>query len=97
MRLIMLHALVLFLTLPIMADEKSKQLSDDEIRQVLIERSIRQYQGSCPCPFYRDRAGRKCGKRSAWSKPGGAEPLCYKSDVSDQLVKNYRRRLVKDS
>ena len=25
--------------------------------------------------------GKKCGKRSAYSKPGGYEPLCYVSDI----------------
>ena len=26
--------------------------------------------------------GKKCGKRSAYSKPGGYQPLCYKSDIT---------------
>ena len=50
-----------------------------------VQRAIRQsivaYSGSCPCPYSVDRAGRRCGGRSAYSKPGGAAPLCYPADV----------------
>ena len=28
--------------------------------------------------------GNKCGKRSAYSKPGGYEPLCYISDITGE-------------
>lgn len=48
--------------------------------QAEIRRSIANYKGSCPCPYSVDRAGRKCGRRSAYSRPGGAQPLCYPSD-----------------
>ena len=46
-----------------------------------IAESIANYPGSCPCPYSRASNGSKCGKRSAWSKPGGYEPLCYESDI----------------
>ncbi len=36
--------------------------------------------GSCSCPYDTDRAGRRCGGRSAYSKPGGASPKCYTTD-----------------
>src|SRR4026209_1762936 len=45
--------------------------SDKEIKQQLIRASIASYQGTCPCPYSTDRAGRSCGKRSAYSRPGG--------------------------
>jgi len=32
-----------------------------------------------------------CGKRSAWSKAGGYAPLCYESDIIDEMVKEYRK------
>ena len=31
----------------------------------------------CDCPYDVDRAGRTCGRRSAYSKPGGRSPQCY--------------------
>ena len=36
--------------------------------------------GSCDCPYDRDKAGHSCGKRSAYSRPGGASPRCYQDD-----------------
>ncbi|MEM9452488.1 MAG: hypothetical protein AAGA75_28770 [Cyanobacteria bacterium P01_E01_bin.6] len=33
--------------------------------------------GSCDCPYDRDSAGRSCGGRSAYSRPGGASSICY--------------------
>jgi len=49
-------------------------------KKELIEESIRNYPGSCPCPYSRASNGSHCGKRSAWSKPGGYAPKCYESD-----------------
>lgn len=61
-------------------------------RQELIRQSIASYQGSCPCPYNVDRAGRRCGARSAWSRPGGYSPMCYDSDVSDARLATYFAR-----
>jgi hypothetical protein len=66
--------------------------TDDQIRQAIINESIAKYQGSCPCPYNVDRAGRQCGRRSAYSKPGGASPLCYPKDVTHKMVEEYRKR-----
>ena len=66
--------------------------SDAEIRRILVRQSISRYSGSCPCPYNTDRAGRRCGRRSAYSRPGGASPPCYPGDVSDRAVEAYRAR-----
>ncbi len=34
--------------------------------------------GNCECPYDVDSADRLCGKRSAFSKPKGEHPVCYK-------------------
>ena len=47
----------------------------------MIQESIAKYPGKCPCPYSIMSNGKKCGKRSAYSKPGGYEPLCYVSDI----------------
>jgi hypothetical protein len=66
--------------------------SDAQIKQKIIQQSIDSYPGNCPCPDNRDRAGRRCGARSAYNKPGGYAPKCYPSDVSAAEVAAYRRR-----
>jgi hypothetical protein len=64
--------------------------TDDEVRELMIAASIAAYPGNCPCPYNTDRAGRRCGGRSAYSRPGGHSPLCYKSDISDEMVTRFR-------
>lgn len=68
------------------------ELSDEQIREALIQQSIAAYPGNCPCPFNVDRAGRQCGRRSAYSKQGGYNPLCYPTDVTPEMVARYRNR-----
>lgn len=75
----------------VFAQTKSKP-TDLEIKQLLIKQSIAAYSGSCPCPYSVDRAGRSCGRRSAYSRPGGAAPLCYPQDVTQKMVDEYRKR-----
>lgn len=67
-----------------------KRLTDGQIKKILIDESIADYEGNCPCPYSRASNGSRCGKRSAYSRPGGAAPLCYPADVTDDMVKAYR-------
>jgi hypothetical protein len=67
-------------------------LSDDEIRQQIIHESIGSYPGKCPCPYNSTRNGSSCGKRSAYSKPGGYAPICYPNDVTAEMITNFRKR-----
>ena len=66
--------------------------TDGEIKQGIIKESIASYRRSCPCPYNMDRAGRRCGARSAYSRPGGASPICYEKDVTQKMVDDYRKR-----
>jgi len=66
--------------------------TDAEVRQLIINESIAAYTGSCPCPYNKDKAGKNCGARSAYSKPGGASPLCYETDVTQKIVDDYRKK-----
>ena len=65
-------------------------MSDGDVRRALIAGSIQSYSGNCPCPYNSAANGSRCGGRSAYSRPGGAAPLCYESDVSDAMVARYR-------
>ncbi|MFK7699343.1 hypothetical protein [Pseudomonas caspiana] len=72
---------------------KDTKTPDSAIVQLLIDDSIAAYSGNCPCPYNAMRNGRSCGKRSAYSKPGGYAPLCYKEDVTKAMVQEYRQRM----
>ena len=66
--------------------------TESQLKQRLIRQSIASYPSSCPCPYSVDRGGRRCGGRSAYSRPGGYAPLCYPSDVTPAMVRAARRR-----
>lgn len=66
--------------------------TDSQIIQDIINQSIASYSGTCPCPYSIDSAGRMCGGRSAYSRPGGAAPICYASDVTPQMISDYRKQ-----
>ena len=48
--------------------QSDDELTDSQIKQILIRQSIASHSGSCPCPYSVDRAGRRCGGRSAYSR-----------------------------
>ncbi|MCQ2997315.1 hypothetical protein NLO88_23695 [Pseudomonas syringae] len=72
---------------------KDSKIPDSAIVQLLIDDSIASYSGNCPCPYNAMRNGRSCGKRSAYSKPGGYAPLCYREDVTKAMIQEYRERM----
>lgn len=71
---------------------KTQVLSDAQVKQKVIEASIADYPGPCACPFNHARNGSSCGKRSAWSKPGGYDPICYADEVTPQMIKDWREQ-----
>jgi hypothetical protein len=86
-----LAMVVLLLASAVLAREP---LSDAQIRQAIIQESIARYQATghpCACPYNPARNGTRCGGRSAYSRPGGAEPFCFPQDVSDGMVDAWRR------
>lgn len=66
------------------------QFTDDQIRQQIIQQSIANYPGSCPCPYSAARNGSSCGGRSAYSRAGGYQPKCYPKDVTSQDIERYK-------
>lgn len=65
-------------------------LTDAAIIARLIALDAASYSGNCRCPENTDRAGRRCGARSAHSRAGGRAPLCYPSDVSRGAIAAFR-------
>jgi hypothetical protein len=70
---------------------QSSAQTDQDVKRILVNESIAQYPGNCPCPYNTDRAGRRCGGRSAYSRRGGYAPLCYENDVTQKMVDDYRK------
>jgi len=80
----------------ILVDEAyARGFTDAQIRQQIIQESVSAYLATghpCACPYNSARNGSSCGARSAYSRPGGAAPLCYPSDVTDGMVSDWKRQ-----
>jgi len=69
------------------------KLSDAQIATIIVQASRNAYYATghpCACPDDRARNGSRCGGRSAYSRPRGAEPKCYPKDVTAADVAAYR-------
>jgi hypothetical protein len=65
------------------------------IAAIIVQTSRDQYHAGgrpCACPDDTMRKGRACDGRSAYSRPGGAAPLCYPSDVTAAMIESHRQR-----
>ena len=80
------------LLLPDVAIAKSQPANNDQIKQAIINESISAYPGNCPCPYNSARNGSSCGKRSAWSRAGGYSPICYKNEVTQEMIDTWKKR-----
>lgn len=75
--------------------QQAPTLTDDQVRQQIVQENVSAYLATghpCACPYNSMRNGAACGGRSAYSRPGGASPLCYPKDVSDGMVADWRRK-----
>ena len=70
----------------------AQDINNTEIIQNIIQNSIASYQGNCPCPYSITVSGSKCGKRSAYSKPGGYAPICYPENVTPAMISSYKHK-----
>jgi len=68
----------------------ARSTSDSEARKAIIQESLAAYPGPCPCPYNIARNGSSCGRRSAYTRPGGYSPICYDSDVTDAMIRQYK-------
>lgn len=86
MRALFVGAALIFLT----SSAFAAPMTDAQVRQAIIQESLAGYPGNCPCPYNVDRRGHACGRRSAYSRPGGYAPICYEGDVSPAMIQQYR-------
>ena len=82
----------LFLLFSIILILNSNKIHSKSPEQI-IKDSISQYPGKCPCPYSVMNNGKKCGKKSAYSKRGGFQPLCYLSDIEKKEKKIEKKRV----
>jgi hypothetical protein len=77
------------------AQRKTREvLTATAIAAIIVQASRDQYYRTghpCACPEDLTRNGQRCGGRSAYSRPGGAAPLCYPTDVTPAMIEAYRR------
>lgn len=82
---------------PSKSKRAAEVLTAAAIAALIVEESRRAYHAGgrpCACPDDTMRNGRACGGRSAYSRPGGAAPLCYPTDVTAEMIKNYRAQVA---
>ena len=85
--------LVLLVLLASPAALTGPALTDNQIRQQIIRQSVAAYLATghpCACPYNSARNGSACGARSAYIRPRGAKPICYPSDVTDQMISDWK-------
>jgi len=64
------------------------------IAAIIVQASRDRYYATghpCACPEDLMRNGKVCGGRSAYSRPGGAAPLCYPTEVTPAMNETYRK------
>jgi hypothetical protein len=70
---------------------KGRPATTMDAKSAIVAASIYGYEIStgqpCPCPYSK---GGACKGQSAWDRAGGAEPRCYRSDVTPEDVKRWR-------
>ncbi|MHA3060974.1 hypothetical protein ACX1N5_11160 [Acinetobacter sp. ANC 4636] len=89
--LFLLAAALIFTSSEVPA-KKIHAVNDEAIKEKIIQESIDSYPGPCACPYNSARNGSRCGKRSAYSRAGGYETICYKDDVTKQMIQDYKNR-----
>jgi len=93
-RILTVAALAISFQVPALGQPAPKpQLTDQQIAEVIVRESRQSYYRTghpCACPEDLARNGSRCGKRSAYSRPGGAEPYCYVTDVPAAEIARYR-------
>jgi hypothetical protein len=85
--------LFLVFATPAFAQPATKQMTDTEIASIIVQASRDAYYRTgrpCACPEDLARNGSQCGGRSAYSRPGGASPYCYPSNVPKAEIDRYR-------
>jgi len=89
--------MILAVTATVSAQATAKEITEAECASIIVQASRDAYYRTgrrCACPEDMTVNSGRCGGRSAYSKPGGASPYCYPSDVPkaeiDRCKANWR-------
>ena len=66
-------------------------MTQDDLRDLLLDNSVASYPGYCPCPYSRNVDGFECGVEAAYYKPGGFRIKCYPQNLKGQDYIFYRK------
>jgi hypothetical protein len=80
-----------FLVLLIAAPVSAGDMPELFIAKCRIEDGLRQYSGSCPCPWREQTDAAECKQKSAWNQSLGLKPYCYVDEFSDDMAREYQR------
>jgi hypothetical protein len=78
--------------LPSVKPQTLQYLSDNRVRQRIMQESHARYGGKCVCPYQtKDLKGRscKCRHEVVTTQP---RPICYPSQVTREMVSDWRER-----
>lgn len=70
---------------------KSNSLSDDQVSQRIIDDSVASYPGTCACPSIPPGTAARAVAVVHGAKAGGYSPICYKKEVTKEMVKAWRQ------
>jgi hypothetical protein len=77
--------------LPSVKPESLQQLTDNRVRQRIMQESQAHYRGRCVCQYQtKDSHGRSCKGRHEVIKTKPL-PLCYPSQVTTEMVSDWRQ------
>jgi hypothetical protein len=78
--------------LPSAHPEALQRLSDDRVRQRIMQESQARYSGRCVCQYQtKDSNGRSCKGRHEAIK-ALPKPVCYPKQVTDEMLGDWRQR-----
>ena len=78
--------------LPSAHPEALQRLSDDRVRQQIMQDSQAHYSGRCVCQYQtKDLNGRSCKGRHETIK-ALPEPVCYPNQVTNKMLSDWRQR-----
>src|SRR5262249_40048851 len=86
-------ALAIAVTASTSAFAHRASLTDQQIAEIMVHGSRQAYYSTgrpCACPDDLARNGSRCGLRSTYSRPGGASPKCFPSDVAATDIAAFR-------